>query len=97
MKIPLGVKIGYKDYNIEQVDNLNDGTAILYGLVNYDEEKILLNKKYTRNQRECTLIHEVIHAIDDLNEIDLTEEQVVKLGKGMYQFIKDNPHVFEEK
>lgn len=97
MIIPKEIKVAYKNYSIEKVNNLNDGVNLLYGQCKYDEEKILLAEAYSKNQQECTLIHELIHAIDDIFSIGVTEEQVLKLGKGFYQVIKDNPEMFVVK
>lgn len=90
MKIPMEIKIGYRDYKVKFVSDLNDGSKVLYGQVKWDEEIIELNQEVCENQKKCTLLHEVIHAIDEMEDIGLTEEQIVKLGKGMYKFIKDN-------
>lgn len=97
MIIPSHVKIGYKDYSVEQVDYLDDEVKLLYGRVNYDAEVIKLCNRYPENQRKCVLVHEIIHAIDDMLEIDFKEEQVIKLAKGLYQVIKDNPLMFTEE
>ena len=94
MKIPTTVKIGYKDYAIEQLNNLDDGSVLLYGQIHYNKEVIELQKTYTHNQKLCTLIHEIIHGVDDMNDIGLKENQVIKLAKGLYQVIKDNPEMF---
>lgn len=95
MHIPVEVKIGYKDYSVEKVNDLNDGRNILYGQILYDEEKIKLKSDLTQNMLKCTLLHEVVHGIDEQNAINLTEEQVEKLGVGLYQFIRDNPEIFK--
>lgn len=96
MQIPNKIKVGYKDYEVLKVESLDDGTNLLYGEVIYDKEQIKISKNYCDNQQKCTLIHEVLHAIDNMNNIGLEEEQVIKLGKGIYQLIKDNPSMFIE-
>ncbi len=96
MKIPDKAKIGFKDYDIDkEQSNLDDGARLSYGRIEFDAGKILISNKYSKDIQLCTFIHEVIHGIDDIFEIGLEEEQVVKLGKGFYQFIKDNPEVFK--
>jgi hypothetical protein len=97
LNIPETVKVGYKDYQVVKVENLDDGTNLLYGQVLHPYEIIKLANKYSDNQMKCTLIHELVHAVDDLLGIDLKEEQVVKLGNGLYQVIKDNPGMFQPK
>lgn len=95
MIIPEKVKIGYKDYKVNMKDgNVIDDNALCYGNIEYDKGNINLSKLYTADQQKCTLIHECIHGIDDIFDIDLSEEQIEKLGKGVYGFIKDNPEIF---
>lgn len=94
MKIPDKIKIGYKDYTVELLNALDDGAILLYGRIDYHKEIIELQKTYTHNQKCCTLIHEVIHGVDEMNGIGLKENQVIKLAKGLYQVIKDNPEMF---
>lgn len=98
MKIPSEVKIGYKNYNVNMIEgNLVEDNKVCYGTIDYDEGNIKLSNLYSNDQKKCTFIHESIHGIDDIMEIDLDEDQVRKLGKGVYQFIKDNPEVFKNE
>jgi hypothetical protein len=39
---------------------------------------------------ENIVLHEVIHMISEFADIPLDEDQVVALGNGLYQFLKDN-------
>ncbi|MDF2805021.1 MAG: hypothetical protein K0S61_4926 [Anaerocolumna sp.] len=98
MNIPESVKIGFKDYKINKVDgDVIDGTAVCYGNIKFDDGIINIANKYSTDQVNCTLFHEVIHGIDDNFDIGLSEEQTQKLGKGLYGFIKDNPLIFKDK
>ena len=83
MNVPETVKIGYKDYAVEIVPQLDDGTNELYGECAYDIEKIRLCARYPVNQQKCTLIHELIHALDDMYHVGLSEKQTIRLGKGL--------------
>lgn len=96
MNIPHEIKIGFKKYKVEKVEDLDDGSKLLYGNIDFDNDVINICNKYSDAQQTVTLIHESIHGIDDLLEIDLTEDQVRKLGKGIYQFIVDNPSLFDK-
>lgn len=95
MNIQNKVKVGYKEYEVQKQEHLDDETRLLYGYCDFEREIIKLCTRYTEDQQKCTLVHELVHAVDDMNEIGLTEEQVVKLGKGLYQLIKDNPNMFK--
>ncbi|WP_035290255.1 hypothetical protein [Clostridium sp. KNHs214] len=95
MDIPNGVKIGYKDYKINIQDApIIDGNEVCYGNIEYDNGNINISSFYSEDQQKCTFIHECLHGIDEIVESNLEEEQVRKLGKGIYQFIKDNKKLF---
>lgn len=96
MSLPKKVKIGWKEYKIlEQAPDeaLIDGGTICYGQVFYDRQEIYINKNYRKKHKKATLLHEVIHAIDEQYSIDLKEEQVVSLTHGLMSVLKDNPEI----
>lgn len=95
MRIPDKVKILYKDYDIEEKNNLHDNGGDLYGQIHYLPEKILLNSESSQEQKQATLIHEIIHGLDEMYCIGLKEKQVEKLGNAFYMLVRDNPQMFE--
>lgn len=96
LNIASEVKIGYKNYKVNMVDgDVVDNNSVCYGNIKFDEGNINISKLYSKDQQECTLIHECLHGIDDIVEAGLNEEQIRKLGKGLYAFIKDNPDMFK--
>lgn len=94
MQIPEKVKILYKEYTVEEIENLHDGGVDLYGQIHYLTEKILLNVNSSDEQKKATLIHEVIHGLDEMYGIGLKEKQVEKLGNALYMLLRDNPKMF---
>ena len=89
------VKIGYKRFKVSRVEEeVVHGNRVCYGRIDLDNDEIVLSKLYSQSQQECVLIHEVLHGIDDVVEAGLSEEQVRKMGKGLYMFIQDNPNLF---
>lgn len=96
MKIPGKIKILYKEYTVEETANLHDGGGDLYGQIHYLPEKILLNADAKEKQKKSTLLHELIHAMDEIYSIGLKEKQVEKLGNAFYMLQKDNPELFEK-
>ena len=94
MNIPDNVNIAYKDYSVEIVDNLHDNVCDLYGQIHYLPEKIYLNSEASEEQKKATLVHEIIHGLDDMYNIGLKEKQVEKLGNAFYMLIRDNPDMF---
>lgn len=97
MRIPDKVKILYKEYGIEEQNNLHDNGGDLYGQIHYLPEKILLNSESSQEQKQATLIHEIVHGLDEMYCIGLKEKQVEKLGNAFYMLICDNPQLFKEE
>ncbi len=96
MKILKKIKVLYKEYTVEETVNLHDNGGDLYGQIHYLPEKILLNTDASEEQRKATLLHEIMHALDEIYNIGLEEEQVDKLGNAIYMLQKDNPGLFVE-
>ena len=84
MNLPKKVKILYKEYTVEQQENLHDEEGELYGQIHYMPEKILLNTDSSDEQKKAVLLHEVIHGMDEMYCIGLKEKQVEKLGNGFW-------------
>jgi hypothetical protein len=96
MKIPGKIKVLYKEYTVEETVNLHDNGGDLYGQIHYLPEKIFLNVDAREEQKKSTLLHELIHAMDEIYSIGLKEKQVKKLGNAFYMLQKDNPELFEK-
>ena len=94
MTIPENVKVLYKNYKVIEQENIHDGASDLYGQVLYFSEEILINKDASDPIKKASLIHEIIHALDEMYCIGLKEKQVEKLGNAIYMVIEDNPQMF---
>ena len=93
MKIPKKVKVNGIYFKIEFVkealDDINDHATYI-GRVLFKEHKILLLNSYTPERQFRTLLHEIIHIIDDDIKIGLEEDDICRLEVGLYQVLKDN-------
>lgn len=96
MVIPNKVNVLYKLYEVEEQHNLHDEHE-LYGQIHYLPEKIFLNADASVEQKKATLLHELLHALDEMYNINLKEKQVEKLGNALYMLIRDNPGMFESE
>jgi hypothetical protein len=93
MKIPKIIRIGGVDYEIRDVDNLNDGVNVCYGHISFEDSVIELHSKNQNHQKRCvTLWHEILHGIAEHAGLDIeNEERVIDvLAKGIYQVLQDN-------
>ena len=87
------VKIGWKEYKISKEEKCSilvvEG-AECYGQISYDKQMIYLRKENSEEQDKATLIHEVLHGISEMYNLDLSEDIVTRLGDALYTTIKDN-------
>lgn len=92
------VKIGWKDYKVIKTSpemSLNSENGICYGKIFYDKRNIYVNDDYDEEQQKVTLLHEVLHGVDEIYRLSLSEDQIVGLAHGLYALIKDNPTLFK--
>ena len=85
------VKVAGVTYKVkEQEVVLNDDGHKLHGQCNYQQLIISLGKGFPRQKSEQTFFHEVLHAISEEYNVNLTEDQVIQLTTGIYQVYQDN-------
>lgn len=98
MIIPDSAQILYKKYTVGFDSNMRDDKGnLLYGQIDHIEQLITLNEAAGIEQQKATLIHEMVHGLDELYGIGLKEKQVEKLGTALYMLLRDNPEMFAEE
>lgn len=98
MIIPDSAQILYKKYTVGFDSNMrNDKGDLLYGQIDHIEQLITLNEAAGIEQQKATLMHEMVHGLDELYGIGLKEKQVEKLGVALYMLVRDNPGMFTEE
>lgn len=70
-----------------------DGTAALYGFCCPETNEIHVNSDKDRAGFPDTLLHEVIHAIDAVADLDLSEAQVRATATSLRGFFRANPNI----
>ncbi len=97
MEIPDKVKIGGIEYEIVQLKP-RDGKLVKvrnWGEINFLECKIYLNKEIDNQRKWKILFHEVLHVIEEDNELDSVESYIQTISCSIYAFLKDNKLNFE--
>ncbi|WP_242951456.1 hypothetical protein [Clostridium kluyveri] len=96
LNIPGKIKIGGMIFSVALIDNLmRNGSSS--GRSCGNSQEIQIDKSASRQYKETTFIHEVLHQINFVYNIGLEHKQIYDLEAGIYAFIKDNPSVFNEK
>lgn len=87
MKIPTTLKIGGHIYTIEQVERVDTTPGENNcGDCELQNSRIRIKKGMPQSQKEETLLHEILHALDT----EMPEKQVNNLGFKLYQVLADN-------
>ena len=90
MKITSQLKIGGHIYKVVLRDREKDDGIENIGTHNARHLKIWVDKKLSQSQKEATILHEIIEAINYGNQIGLKHEQISTLEHNLYQVLKDN-------
>lgn len=92
MKIPKKLNIGGIEYKIKIVKDNSDGMheAQYRGKVRFSEDEVDILESYSNESKFRTLLHEIIHILDDNYKLELNEEIIARLASGLYQVLKDN-------
>ena len=68
--------IGYKTYTIEKREDSEayDEEQKYLGLIQYNQNKIYLNNILQDDDEKETLLHEVLHGLSNMYDLDLDED-----------------------
>jgi len=89
MNIPDKLKIFGHEYEVVVNDEVKTGNSD-YGIFSLKHCKISINSEIAHFQKESTLIHEILEAINAHLRLDLDHKQIFALETGLYQILKDN-------
>ena len=96
MRVPKKISAFGRSYDIIHDDEVTDQFDS-YGLVHHGEEVVFLqkrSKKYSEQREAATLLHEIIHIIEENLRMELDESQVGLLSTSLYGVIKENKLCF---
>ena len=88
--LPKKLRILGKTYTIEVAPGITE-----YGLCDEENQTIKIRPVKGDDVVKDTLLHECIHAIDFGMHSNLTEEQVQRLGSGLWALLNDNPELLD--
>jgi hypothetical protein len=87
------IKIGYANYEVLEVECVNKFEP-RKGEIDLFNRQIRIDRNMTTEDKRETLLHEIIHGLDEFMKIELDEDQVRKLGAGLAMVLEDNPSLF---
>jgi len=90
VKIPSSVKVGPFVYQIKHTAIVDRDNRLLAGSCDHQDFVIRLEADMHPDWEQETCLHEVLHAVDVFMGLDLSEQQIGGLAKGLYMVLKDN-------
>ena len=87
-KIPNKVQLSKRgEYEIVWVDSFKQDDVV--GETRFDRKQIAIKKKMSPKNTVITYLHEVAHGLSAEHDMQLTENQILALEKGLYYLLKD--------
>jgi hypothetical protein len=90
MKRPASVRVLGREFAIAYVKGKPLEKDEL-GEVDLHEYKIAVRDGLAADKEKAVALHEVVHAIDDILELNMTEKQVNGMENGLFAFLRENP------
>jgi len=87
MTIPSSLKIVGREYSVVKVEEYDEQV----GGVDFETSTIVVKDKQQRLLEADTLLHESLHVIDEIFQLELSERQVYCITSGLIALFRDNP------
>ena len=91
------IKIGGLIYNVNYCEELfTEQNFKMFGEIDYEKLVINICQKYPRQRQSQTILHEIIHGVNDHIGADQNENSVELFTNVLYSTIIDNKEFFKE-
>jgi len=90
LKRPLRVRVLGKRFTVEWCDEGNTSLDDCYGIADSANQKIYIQTGLPVETEQDTVLHEVMHCIEEAMGLDLDEMVIKKMATGILAVIKDN-------
>jgi hypothetical protein len=87
--LPKSIKVLAKPFSVHVL--LPGQEEEVDGLMKLDRQEVWVRLVHAKEQAQDTLLHEIIHAVDESLTIGLREKQVHQLAAALLGVFKDNP------
>ncbi len=89
-------KLGYKEYELLLVKDPMFDKAKVNGIINLEKNTITIRESLKGLDKTQVILHELVHAIDDLFDTKLNEDKTDKIAKGLAILFKENKELMKE-
>lgn len=66
------------------------------GLAQFDRQEVWVNKTHTAQTKKIALLHETLHILSSVYNLNFSEEQVVVMTHALLGALRNNPDFVEE-
>ena len=87
------IKIGCHEYEVQEVECVNKYET-RNGEIDHIQRVIKIDKGLKDDDKREVLLHEIIHGLEEFMVLNLEEDDVTRLAKGLWMVLKDNPGLF---
>lgn len=87
MTIPSLLKIVGREYSVVKIEEYDEKV----GGVDFENSTIVIKDGQQRLLEADTLLHESLHIIDEIFQLELSERQVYCITGGIIALLRDNP------
>ena len=94
MAMPEIVQVAGMHYRIRTDDGERLQGLKLWGQTNHHKLEIYLREDIIPEQCRAILLHEIVHCIEGVYQINLEESQLNLIATGLFEVIVSNPEVF---
>ena len=88
MLIPNTIEVAGHIYDIVIKDDPKK--PLEFGYINFHTCVIRISEHISATQKEATLLHEILEAVNSNHRIDLTHKQIERLEAALYPVVKEN-------
>ena len=86
----MDIKIGYKTFKIIYQPEVRLNNKLINGYIDPQLDEIRISSTSIPSKQEQVTIHEILHGIEEVYNIKLTEKQIDALATGILSVAKDN-------
>lgn len=87
-KLPKKIKVGRHSYSVKYMEEIEEGK--LLGVCYLDDKRIEVAMEKGQREAESTILHEMLHAISEEYDLNLSEKRVIQLEKGLFETLERN-------
>ena len=66
------------------------------GLAHFDRQEVWINQAHTAQTKKIALLHETLHILSSVYNLNFSEEQVVVMTHALLGALRNNPEFVEE-